>query len=74
MHVGRDYAASLALISEAIRSASSHERMKSRNPSSINMTAPASVVRDLYAHPATEPAVDVFTDAWRDAFGRTTFA
>ncbi len=38
------------------------------------VTAPASVVRDLYAHPATEPAVDVFTDAWRDAFGRTTFA
>lgn len=37
------------------------------------VTIPVDVARALYTHPATEPAVDVFSAAWENAFGRKTF-
>ena len=38
------------------------------------VTIPPDVARALYLHPATAPAVDVFSQAWEAAYGRRTFA
>lgn len=39
-----------------------------------SVTIPPEVARALYLHPATAPAVEVFSVAWQEAYGRPTFA
>ncbi|MGN0056307.1 MAG: transaldolase family protein [Atopobiaceae bacterium] len=38
-----------------------------------SVTVPPAVVQAMVDHPGTQIAVDEFTSAWKDAFGRTTF-
>jgi hypothetical protein len=38
------------------------------------VTVPPEVVRSMVDHPGTRIAVDEFSAAWREAYGRDTFA